>query len=84
MGDLLVGAPVGAPAGDTVVRSVVTCVGGFPGAGRHLGPRRCDRHGRSPAAYIKNLNNSLNIGHFANISPFFASQRSWEDHHGTL
>ena len=41
VGVSLVGAPEGEPGGDTVVRSVVTCVGGFPGVGRYLGPRRC-------------------------------------------
>ena len=71
VGDSLVGALVGATEGDTAVWLLVTCVGGFPGVGRHLGPQRCGWHGRSPADYNTNLNNSLNIGHFANMLPFF-------------
>ena len=59
VGDSLVGAPEGEPAGDTVVRSVVTCVGGFPGVGRHLGPRRCDRHGRSQPIITISITHSI-------------------------
>ena len=70
VGDSLVGAPVG----DTVVLLVVTCAGGLTGVGRYLGAWRCGRHGRSPTDYNTIPSNSLGIGLFANILPFFASR----------